>query len=335
MHALIDYMAAMQAHPARCCTLILPWNHLADVLKVHRRTVATMLLRLREAGLLCIVASGRSAAYTPKKDQATARAQGLEPMNEAAVYGLTVPTTPAETIATMSTTEPQAVETSCTPPALVVSKTHPRAGNDISERSRFAAQELERRRAARAAWHATRAQRTEPLWPRHATMSHDEGGRATRRAVRARLHEMARSIQEHAPDTRDLTTANVASLIRPFALAGWTVADVMHALDWGPDGARHWRGALGMVRIDAWARDRLALWTRDGEPIRSFSHIQAARAAQVRAEAEADRQRAAERRAQASGTMPAEVRAALDAMRAANAERRAAERHRRAVPVLS
>lgn len=146
---------------------------------------------------------------------------------------------------------------------------------------------------------------------------------------------MALSVQEHAPDARGASTAAVAAEIRPFVLSGWTVADVIHALDWSPEGARHWQAAQGMARIDLWMRRRLALWTRAGEPVRPFSATQADRAAQVRAEAEADRQRNAARRAEAATTIPTGPREALRAIFARNREERAAERHARALPVLS
>ncbi|MGN7068646.1 hypothetical protein ACTHRA_11700, partial [Micrococcus luteus] len=56
-------------------------------------------------------------------------------------------------------------------------KDHVRTREDeFSERSRFAAQEMNRRRASRSAWHTCRAQRKAPLWSRHATVAQDEGG---------------------------------------------------------------------------------------------------------------------------------------------------------------
>ena len=326
MHALIDHLAAMQGHSRGVCTVLVLWERLRPVLAdMTRRTVANYLHRLHEAGLLCTVAGGRRAEHTPQKDH-----------NEAPVYGFTVPKTPQDYAAEAEAAH-ESVDTSFTPPPLGVGEDHVRAREDeFSERSRFAAQEMNRRRASRSAWHTCRAQRKAPLWSRHATVAQDEGGHLTRQAVRTRLHEMAMTLQEHAPDTRDVSTAHVASIMRPFVLAGWSVADVQHALDWTPDGTRHWQAAQGMGRIDAWMRARLAHWTReDGTPARSFTQERRDHEAQVRAQIAADRARAAEARRTAARTIPAEARAALDAIRAANAERRAAERHRRAVPVLS
>ena len=335
MHAFIDHLAHMDGHPPRVCTVLAVWDRVAEFLDVHRRTVANMFRRLREAGLLCVVASGRKAEFTPKRDQAKAREKGREPMNEAAIYGLTVPKTPAD-YAAESEVAHESVETTCTPPPLEGGTDHARAhAGEFSERSRFAAHDFERQHASRAAFHNVRAHRSEPLWPRHATVAYDEGGRATRRALRTSVHEMALSVQEHAPDARGASTAAVAAEIRPFVLSGWTVADVIHALDWSPEGARHWQAAQGMARIDLWMRRRLALWTRAGEPVRPFSATQADRAAQVRAEAEADRQRNAARRAEAATTIPTGPREALRAIFARNREERAAERHARALPVLS
>ena len=325
MHRLIEHLAMMQGHRPHACTLVVVWERVREALGICRRTVATMLRRLREAGLLCVVATGRRAEYTPQKD-----------MNEAPVYGLTVPQSLMEQV---SGQEPavEPVESSCTPPPLGVVEHLVRAGEDkFSERSRFAAGELERRRASRAAWVTMRAQRTAELWPRHATISHDEGGRLSRRAVRARLHEMAVTLQEHAPDAREATTAHVAHLIRPCALAGWTVADVQHALDWSPEGARHWQAANGMFRLDLWMRRRLALWLDEaGNPVRSFTQTQRTREAEVRAQLRADRERAEARRREAAPTIPEGARAQLRAVFEATKARRAAERHARTVPVLS
>lgn len=334
MHAFIDHLAHMDGHPPRVCTVLAVWDRVAEFLDVHRRTVANMFRRLREAGLLCVVASGRKAEFTPKRDQAKAREKGREPMNEAAIYGLTVPKTPAD-YAAESEVAHESVETTCTPPPLEGGTDHARAhAGEFSERSRFAARDFERQHASRAAFHNVRAQRSEPLWPRHATVAWDEGGRATRRALRTSVHEMALSVQEHAPDTRGASTAAVAAAIRPFVLMGWSVADVLHALDWSPTGAKHWQAAQGVLRIDLWMTRRLAEWTReDGTPRHSFTQERRARDAQVRAQARADRERARQARRTATA-MPASARAALDAIRKTNADRRAAERHLRTLPTL-
>lgn len=336
MHALIEHIARRETNTANVCTLVVLRAAAAEALHVTERSVTTYFTLLRDAGLLCTVAAARSAEYQPKNSPHKGQ-------NDAAIHGLTIPLTPAEALAratpdtTETPTETQAVEETFSPNPVGLEKDHVRTREDeFSERSRFAAQEMNRRRASRSAWHTCRAQRKAPLWSRHATVAQDEGGHLTRQAVRTRLHEMAMTLQEHAPDTRDVSTAHVASIIRPFVLAGWSVADVQHALDWTPDGTRHWQAAQGMGRIDAWMRARLAHWTReDNTPARSFTQERRDHEAQVRAQIAADRARAAEARRTAARTIPAEARAALDAIRAANAERRAAERHHRAVPVLS
>lgn len=336
MHALIDHMATMQGHAPRACTLLLVWDRLAQTLRVHRRTVANMLRRLREAGLLCVVATGRRAEYTPQRDQKAQRDRGQMPANEAAIYGLTVPVTLTEQI-TPDPTAPESVDGTCTPPPGGGLEDPARAhGGASPEMSRYAAQNQIWRHAARAAFRTWRAQRHGALLSRHATLGLDGGGATTRRALRARLAEMARCLQEHAPDTRNISAAHIASIIRPFALAGWTVADVQHALDWGPDGARHWQAATGIHRHDSWMRARLALWVReDGSAARSFTQARREHDAQVRAQLAADRARAAQSRRTASRSIPADARAALDAIRQRNAERRATERHRHALPVLT
>jgi hypothetical protein len=62
---------------------------------------------------------------------------------------------------------------------------------------------------------------------------------------------------------RRVTPQLLRHVLRPQLSAGWTVADILHALDHTPDGERHWH--TGDVRhVAAWVRHRLKAWA--GQP---------------------------------------------------------------------
>lgn len=297
MHRFIHLLATLNQPRSR--TILTTWEALAQKLNICRRTVANMLRRLRDAELLTVVATGRSAARTPK---ATGRTR-----NEAPVYALMVegqlegaPHSPDEA--------DSGVDVSCTPDPVGRDIEHMRARTREANPtwSRFAARSFERQRAARAAFHARTAHRPLTEWSRHATME-PMTRLGSRRARKQAIHDLALALQVHAPDTRGATTAGVASAIRPFMLAGWSVADVMHALDWSPQGDKHLGGASGCLRVEVWLTKRLALWTQADEPIRPFSQRVEARRAEDRARAAAQRER--DRRSAASATAaPADFR---------------------------
>lgn len=110
-------------------------------------------------------------------------------------------------------------------------------------------------------------------------------------------------------------------LAGPFAAAGWTAADVAHAVDYGPSGAQH-RFSAGVRHPTGWLRWRLAQWlgpAGDGvpwgrrPPVPSRSQqLQASRDA---ARAEREQLRADLARAQAARVPPAgpaaRIRAAM------------------------
>lgn len=72
------------------------------------------------------------------------------------------------------------------------------------------------------------------------------------------------------PVLERLSDAGLASAWRPFAAAGWTPADWLHAIDWRPDGRQH-RAALATIRHPAgWLTWRLRQWRgEDGRPVLS------------------------------------------------------------------
>ena len=100
-------------------------------------------------------------------------------------------------------------------------------------------------------------------------------------------------MQERARLLRRLSAEHLRHLARPFWLAGWRPADVLHAIDHEPGGRQH--GYTAAVRSPAaWIRARLAAWLGpDGTPLPSPGQQRAAAAARARADAAARREEAA------------------------------------------
>lgn len=110
-------------------------------------------------------------------------------------------------------------------------------------------------------------------------------------------HQAAAAMQEAAKASgwlADASPAAVASACRPFWQAGWTPADVMHAIEWRPDGP--WRYDSRPADVPGWLRYRLSYWVRsDGRPRASRSQrsrAERAAAAAARETARAERERA-------------------------------------------
>lgn len=95
---------------------------------------------------------------------------------------------------------------------------------------------------------------------------------------------------------RRMTTWYLRWLLKAFLLAGWTVADVLHALDVRSDGSGWtytWSSADELRHIPGWVRHRLDAWMgRDGQVLTSRSQRVAAAAQEV----EEQRHRRAEER---------------------------------------
>ena len=103
----------------------------------------------------------------------------------------------------------------------------------------------------------------------------------------------AQAMQEHARLLRRLSAEHLRHLARPFFAAGWTPADLVHAIDHDTRGRQH--GYTAEVRSPAaWIRSRLAQWLDpDGTPLPSPGQQRAAAAAEARAAAAARREEAA------------------------------------------
>jgi Bacterial regulatory proteins, gntR family len=253
------------------------WEALIEATGTSRTTVARVLRLLAAWGLIGRVATGRQAKY------AAVGPDGRR-INEAAVYVLCAPSPLA------------LVHKVGTPPALGGSHlnkkklTHTRAreknpNTDVAPPRLIPAGTTSGASTPHVPW------RPELLWPAH-------------RTTNRRIQRVAASseIRYRSFPLRCMTPKDIANSCRDFFLAGWTVADIIHALDWRPDGTL-WphSGAPDTKdarRMRGWLRHRLNAWrTASGEPLRSRDQQAAARAAALRREQHVERQRILERQA--------------------------------------
>lgn len=291
MAALVEVIALQQDPGSR--TWRTTWAWVAERLGVHEDSVGRMIRRLKDWGLLAVVATGRSARYTPRS---TGKKQG-----EAPVYALTVPAPPAPAPTTGENTSEEPAESvdinvGPVPPEGVCSPPHAR--ESLSPKDAATPRPSAKAAAQRREVQAALAQRTAPLWPAHATVQP-----LSVRAVRSDWKQAYRwaglELQHHALVLRRITTAYVVSVAKTHFQAGWTVTDVLHALDWTPTGVRYTHDAVtGIEHPGAWFAARLRAWThQDGTPHRSPDQRAAAEAEQRRAEAVAAAARHAARQA--------------------------------------
>ena len=267
-----------------------------------RATIARAIATLIQMRLIARVAHGRKGVYAPG-DRAT------NP-NEAAVYVLLVPgrakAVPSATQVSGEGPGRRSVDQLETPPDQDVSEAHPVRARKAHPSEPLRGTPLHE--AAQAPPTPESPQnRNDPLWPSSATTGTDG----------ARLLAAA-ELQRRLPVLRQISTRDVRSCLREFFLAGWTVQDVHHALDWRPDGTR-WPhdGAYGIgpTGVRGFLRYRLTPWTADGTPRKSFSQRAAAERAEQLARIEAERRRDALDRGQAVRTPPAEYRVAREHLR--------------------
>lgn len=260
-------------------TNTLTWSTISERTGMSRATVARHLLALHEAGWVGRVAAGRSAAA-----KRAAGWTGDEAfLNDAPVYALTTPAT--------------AVDINETPPTLRGSKEFPARARE-TEPPTGAASRPSPPEAASGLRRTVPADRSLPAWPGHVTpRSKDERGLAGR--------EWARRV----PALRQLSDEHLRFLAKDFFTAGWTIRDLVTALDELPDGRAHgqftagqwipYSGADGIpsARLGHWVSWRLNAWRDpEGRVVESPTQLRTRRAASARREQEARRVAEARRR---------------------------------------
>lgn len=261
-------------------TNTLTWTTISDRTGMSRATVARHLLALHEAGWIGRVAAGRSAAAK----QAAGWTGDDAFLNDAPVYALTQPVD--ETV----------VDINETPPTVSGYKEFPararQAGTPTGAASRPSSTE-----AADGRRSPVPANRTLPAWPGHVTPSSKD--------------EKILAVREWAclvPALGKLSDKYLRFLAKDFFTAGWTIRDLITALDTTPDGRAHgqfvdgrwvpYSGADGIpaARLGHWVSWRLNAWRENGTVVESPTQRRARRAATAKLEREAARAREAARR---------------------------------------
>ena len=128
-------------------------------------------------------------------------------------------------------------------------------------------------------------------------------------ATKADRLRASMQLRADVPAIRGMSAKAIRAATGPQMRAGWTLADVVYALDHEPDGKPHWREAA-VRNPHGWLRHRLGLWA--GHPSRSSMLTQLAAKSTEQAN-----QRKAEHAAAAAAAVPAGVSAAYTEARAA------------------
>jgi len=270
-------------------TIMPIWQRLQERFGFPAKSISNYFRRLRDWGVLAVVATGRTAEFTPKSSGRTE--------NEAAIYVL------------LEKAEDQGVEKSSVPvPTRAVNNPpHARAGESSNPQMDAASPQPSLKRAAqRREVNHQLLDRTESLWDPNATTD------ATTKRERREAERLASlELQFRSFPLQRISTAHVAAICRPFFRAGWTIKDILHAIDWRPntDARYHHDGAHGVGNTGAWLKFRLGKWVRhDGGLYRSPSQKREAersqRAAETRAAAERRERALAERSSYTPPTVP-------------------------------
>lgn len=124
----------------------------------------------------------------------------------------------------------------------------------------------------------TRNAKPGPIYPGNAPVT-----AKTKTVARHRRILAAQEMQNRAFPLRRISARHLAQVCRPFFEAGWTLSDVLRAIDQRPDGSR-WPhdGATGIRNVAPWLSRRLSVWMpHDGSPLPSASQLSRARSAQM------------------------------------------------------
>jgi hypothetical protein len=129
-----------------------------------------------------------------------------------------------------------------------------------------------------------REERSSPCRNRISTTSQPAATPGTRKHAL----QVAQKIHDNSTTLRQLSPWYIRHLTRIFVVAGWTDADVLHALDHQPDGSAWtytWTSRDQIRNIPGWVRFRLAAWLDEhGRPLPGKSQRLEDAATQLRAE---------------------------------------------------
>ena len=313
-------------------------ERVAELVGCCVRTVQRWLRRLEQWGLLGLVAGGRSARWAPlaRSQDADGRVV-LERRNEAAVRSLVVPeelaaTAQAPAALSPSVRGPVDSEGPAEPHCGLRCQPYPWLGN-LNPRTRarggLGDEGLVPLRGAEAFLGAAARPggRVDPS--RRRAWWSPRRTRSTEEAVLG----LARELQERLRVLQGCSDRYVMRVIKAFGEAGWSVGDLVVAVDRRPDGSA-WphSGDRGVREPARWLIHRLSAWLDDrGAPRLSWRQERAAAHERAMAEREArmvareaERARiAAEKASWGGGPGPGQLAARRAAQEAAGRRRRA------------
>ncbi|MFD0478108.1 hypothetical protein ACFQ0B_65475 [Nonomuraea thailandensis] len=227
-------------------------QRIADDLDLALSTVKRWIRWLRERGFLGVVEEGTTNRYR-RGNQFGLTEDGLG--NRAAVWVLCTPAPE------LDEGDARTDKTTTEPPSLTLPK-----------------------RVKEGPTHA----REERSSPRRRNRISTTTETAATPGTRKHALQVAQKIHDASTTLRRLSPWYIRHLTRVFVAAGWTAADVLHALDHQPDGAAWtytWTSRDQIRNVPGWVRFRLSAWLNEhGRPLPGKSQRLAVAAAQLRAE---------------------------------------------------
>ncbi|WP_333615316.1 hypothetical protein [Glutamicibacter sp.] len=224
-------------------TARITWNTMAEKARVSRATVGNVLYDLRSWGIIGIVASGRSAEYAAKAGQPAT--------NEAPVYVICRPIG-------LGLRPQDAQDTTTTHRPAQESPSHTACGNNleplpvgglttyvVSSYTRAREEKIQNeplRGTEKPLGHGSAAQtndheqRPVELWPVSRTISSRPQGLSA-----------SAEISRLFPDFRRFSKKNIFHIMKPFFVAGWTINDIKHALEWRTTPGLHGKESWGAL----------------------------------------------------------------------------------------
>ncbi|WP_419203178.1 hypothetical protein [Paenarthrobacter nitroguajacolicus] len=232
---------------------------------------------LRRHGFLGVVAGGRSAIYTPKTADGNSNLfkEGARPdrMADRAVYVLCRLATEQE-LAEFGEQEVQRMDFKCRLDPLLQkfrqlvdingNPNLPKGNSAPKGKKEWASPTLKAHFEAAARETAKiEAARTDLQWPITGTTSAPDEATRSFNELQA-----ARTVQWHSPPLRKLRSRHLVRILAPYFREDYSPRDVLHALDFKPDGSAHphdgFDGALDIARL---LQSRLNHWRLNGHPI--------------------------------------------------------------------
>lgn len=251
------------------------WDEIAEAAELTRRSVARWIRWLRKHGWLGHIERGTVARWRTAVENALYGDQARQP-----VYLLCAPSTAANACQIAADDVPPAIGTDQPSPVMddvsplsTGTTVTPTLPEESSRKNSLHAREIR--------WRWTPKTREERL-----RAAEQIQGRCGSSVVEANDATKGGARRVVSSAIRALSTRYLAHLARDFWEAGWTVKDVLHAVDHAPDGTRHTFAVEHVHSPAAWFSYRLGLW-RDtaGEPGASIT----AQRAQATAERAAER----------------------------------------------